>query len=179
MKVYQLFTIVSVYRIRVDSLSRSRAYEPEISFQKTLSKLSYLLGLSTSWIVFSLRIYDPNYFLIQCLSVGCRFLLVCSCALMCRGSEQAAASTSSTLGVLQGVRSVYRTYKQCETDASVLGCLKLRAIRLLERATTLETIPVADGELSIGLRWISSFTSDSQDFCVVLSIAMNRHHYQH
>lgn len=119
------------------------------------------------------NIYGPNHLLIQCLSVVRRFLLFCSCALLCRGSEQGTASTSSTLSVLQGVRSVYRTYKQCERDPSVLGCLKLRAIRLLERATTLEAIPVADGEWSAGLRRILRFNSNSQDFCVILPLAMN------
>ncbi|KAG8328295.1 hypothetical protein J6590_000955 [Homalodisca vitripennis] len=73
--------------------------------------------------------------------VYCRLLMVCACVALAHAGEDA----STTAAVLQGARSVYKTYKQCEAQASVVGCLKLRALRLIERAIYLENIPVADG----------------------------------
>lgn len=70
-----------------------------------------------------------------------------------RVSASDPSSSESTSGLLSGVRVMYKTYQQCEDQGEVMGCLKMRALRLLERALVLENIPLMDGKsLSINDR---------------------------
>lgn len=58
-------------------------------------------------------------------------------------------STCLVLGgeeMRSGMRVIYSAYKQCEQDVDPLVCLKARAVKLMDRAITSDTISVMDGE---------------------------------
>lgn len=47
--------------------------------------------------------------------------------------------------ISNGVKYMYRVYRQCESDSDLVSCLKLRALRFSDRALSQSSIPVTDG----------------------------------
>ena len=47
-----------------------------------------------------------------------------------------------------GFKTVYNNYKQCEDEADMLACLKLKAVKLVDRALSINNIPIIEGKRS-------------------------------
>jgi hypothetical protein len=48
-------------------------------------------------------------------------------------------------GLASGIKVLYRTYQQCEQQEDMFACLKLKALKFLDRALKVKSIPVLDG----------------------------------
>lgn len=44
-----------------------------------------------------------------------------------------------------GFKTVYNNYKQCEDETDMLACLKLKALKLVDRALSINNIPIVEG----------------------------------
>lgn len=45
-----------------------------------------------------------------------------------------------------GLRVLYSVYRQCEDSNDSFTCLKARAVKLIDRAISAESIPIIDGK---------------------------------
>ena len=59
--------------------------------------------------------------------------------------DQEAVAGGLSVGIESGFRTIYNNYKQCEGDADVLSCLKLKALKLVDRALSINNIPIVEG----------------------------------
>ncbi|XP_065223388.1 uncharacterized protein LOC135847663 isoform X2 [Planococcus citri] len=57
-------------------------------------------------------------------------------------NQDAGGGGSGTAGfaIESGFRTVYNNYKQCEGDPNMLSCLKLKALKLVDRALAINTL---------------------------------------